>query len=662
MIYYVSQKQKGKEFGTKDAPFRTITAAARKAMPGDTVIVGPGIYRECVSPTHGGLNNRSRITFRSEVPRGAVITGADLIKGWEHVRDSVWRKTIPNIYFYDDYNPYTTVLEGDWYQSEKPRHTGEVYINGRSMYEVNALSELLDPPINKNSWDPWNTGYTWFTQQREGLTVIYANFNEYDPNKECVEINIRRNCFMPAKPGINYITVSGFVIKQAATTWAPPTAYQDGMIGPHWSKGWIIEDCEISDSKCCGISLGKPFQYGDENKWTRHLLKDGTQTQREVICRALNEGWKKEKVGSHIIRNCEIHDCNQAGIIGHMGGAFSLIENNHIHHINNKQDLAGAEIGGIKMHAALDCVFRNNHIHHCTRGIWLDWQAQGTRVTRNLFHHNMLPEKVEPINQLAIGEDLFIEVSHGPTLVDNNLMLSSMAARISAQGIAFVHNLVGGSLTWVGEGCDNGGHIYATPRYTPYHVPHQTDLAGFMTILHGDVRFVNNVFVQLPVNEELKQYAKNENLYDLHHMNFLCGTKPYDGYPTEEEYLAQFTPESIRDWDNKDIYYGKLPVTYAGNMYFNGAVPSDRDMNCVVDKSHKIHLKINEKDGNPVLKTNLFQFLKGQKGVPVSTETLGQAFEPEQRFEATDGESIKFTKDFFGRIRGLNFPPGPVMI
>ena len=40
---------------------------------------------------------------------------------------------------------------------------------------------------------------------------------------------------------------------------------------------------------------------------------------------------------------------------------FSLIEDNHIHHINNKQNLAGAEIGGIKMHAAIDVIIRRNH-------------------------------------------------------------------------------------------------------------------------------------------------------------------------------------------------------------------------------------------------------------------------------------------------------------
>lgn len=30
-------------------------------------------------------------------------------------------------------------------------------------------------------------------------TVIYANFHGADPNEENVEINVRRECFMPSK-------------------------------------------------------------------------------------------------------------------------------------------------------------------------------------------------------------------------------------------------------------------------------------------------------------------------------------------------------------------------------------------------------------------------------------------------------------------------------
>ena len=121
----------------------------------------------------------------------------------------------------------------------------------------------------------------------------------------------------------------------------------------------------------------------------------------------------KENIGHHIIRRCNIHDCGQTGIVGHLGGVFSIIEDNHIHHINNKQNLAGAEIGGIKMHAAIDVIIRRNHFHHCTRGLWLDWQAQGTRVTQNLFHDNTLPneENANPEGMDGIGEDIFIEIS-----------------------------------------------------------------------------------------------------------------------------------------------------------------------------------------------------------------------------------------------------------
>ena len=46
-----------------------------------------------------------------------------------------------------------------------------------------------------------------------------------------------------AQPGdINYITVCGFTLRQAATPWAGAMSEQVGLIGTHWSKGWIIEN------------------------------------------------------------------------------------------------------------------------------------------------------------------------------------------------------------------------------------------------------------------------------------------------------------------------------------------------------------------------------------------------------------------------------------
>ncbi len=660
MKYYVSVSAAPAGDGTKERPFATIQEAAELAKAGDEVIVGPGVYREAVHPCHAGEEN-ARIVFRSGEKGKAVITGAEQVTEWERVEGSVWKCAVPNRLF-GEYNPFTTLVYGDWFIASFIAHTGEVYVNDKAMYEVDTLEKVLHPVTSKASWDPDFSVYTWFARQdpETDSTVLYANFHQWDPRRECVEINVRRNCFYPEKEGIGYITLSGFKVTKAATQWAPPTAYQEGMVGPHWSKGWIIEDCEISHSKCSGISLGKYLQPGNDNKWSKLKYKDGTQTERDCICQAQREGWTKERIGSHIVRRCDIHDCGQTGIVGHLGGVFSVIEDNHIHHINNRQNLAGAEIGGIKMHAAIDVVFRRNHIHHCTRGLWLDWQAQGSRVTDNLFHDNALPfaHLMNEEAMVGIGEDIFVEVSHGPTLIDHNVLLSTRALRLPTQGVAVIHNLICGSLSAVGTGVDNGAKSLSSPRYTPYHVPHRTEIAGFMSILHGDMRFYNNIFVQQPIHPFLKRMEAENAGSPWDELNTVAGTKPYDGYPTQEEWEREFEGYCGMGSDPSDRYYIPLPVWTGGNCYFNGALPCDKEVDFTADTQHSVFVRLEETDGNRVLRTNLGDYLPQKAAAPLTTKTLGLAFEPEQPFENPDGTPIVFDEDYFGQ-KQARVVPGP---
>ena len=98
---------------------------------------------------------------------------------------------------------------------------------------------------------------------------------------------------------------------------------------------------------------------------------------------------------------------------------------------------------------------------------------------------------------MKMSQDLFVEVGHGPTLIDNNVLLSEASVRWATQGVAVVHNLIAGAFTCVGAGTDMVTSKGASQRrYTPYHIPHRTEVAGFMTILHGDNRVYNNIFVQ----------------------------------------------------------------------------------------------------------------------------------------------------------------------
>ena len=662
MIYYVDAKAARPGDGSREKPFTAIQQAASIARPGDEVLVLPGVYRESVSPVYGGTPE-ARITYRSVERGGAVITGAERVTDWEDLGGNVWRASVPNGLF-TDRNSFTTLVSGDWFIASFIAHTGDVYLNRKSLYEVTSLEAVRRPVRSETSWDPDFSVYTWYTEQdaKNDATVLYANFQGADPNAENVEISVRKRCFYPEAEGVGYITLSGFTMCQAANQWAPPTAYQEGMIGPHWSKGWIIEDCEVFESKCSGISLGKYLQPNNDNKWLRWKYKDGTQTERDCICQAQREGWTKERIGSHVVRRCHIHDCGQTGIVGHLGGVFSVIEDNHIHNINNKQNLAGAEIGGIKMHAAIDVVFRHNHIHHCTRGLWLDWQAQGTRVTGNLFHDNSLPHEFL-MNRKAMmgqGEDIFVEVSHGPTLIDHNLLLSTRSVKLATQGVALVHNLVAGALTAVGRGTDNGSKTLKSARYTPYHVPHRTEIAGFMSFLHGDMRFYNNVFVQRPVHPMLVQAAEIMKDGEWDDGNVYVGTWPYDaGYPTAEEWEREFEGYCGMGSEPSDRYYMHLPVWAAGNAYLGGARAWKKEADAYVDADSPVALELSERDGGWTLRTNIGALLPAAGQQLVTTGTLGMAFEPEQPFENPDGTPITFDTDFFGRPAGERPVAGP---
>ena len=142
MEHYVSAGAFRSGDGTKERPFKTISEAAKIAGPGDEIIVGAGIYREYVDPVNAGIPE-ARIVYRSEEKLAAVITGAEEVKNWKHHEGDTWIVRIGNGLF-GDYNPYTTEIAGDWYYATVPIHTGEVYLNGKAMYEVMELAGVTD--------------------------------------------------------------------------------------------------------------------------------------------------------------------------------------------------------------------------------------------------------------------------------------------------------------------------------------------------------------------------------------------------------------------------------------------------------------------------------------------------------------------------------------
>lgn len=461
--YHVAVNGDDTHPGTRKAPFRTIQHAASVAQPGDVITVHEGTYQERIDPPRGGLSDDQRIVFQAAEGAEVIIKGSEVIKGWKREENDTWTTTIPNAFF-GEFNPYRTKVHGDWFtplprKSGRSYHVGTVYLDGHWLQEAGSKEEVLAPPGEKA---------LWFGEVDETTTTLYAQFKGIDPNDHLVEINVREAVFYPEKPGINYITVRGFTMEHAAPNWAPPTAEQVGLIGTHWSKGWIIEGNTIRYSICTGITLGK---HGDEHDNKSAWSAEGYV---ETIKRGLARGWSKENIGSHLVRKNHISHCEQAGIVGSMGGAFSTVTGNVIHDINLREMFSGAEMAGIKFHGAVDSLISHNHIYRCGGfgGIWLDWMTQGTRVTGNLLHDNW-------------KQDLYVEVNHGPFLIDNNIFLSEKTLLDQSTGGAYVHNLFGGKIP----------EVVPQIRETPYLKAHSTEIVGLSRTPCGDNRFFNNLFL-----------------------------------------------------------------------------------------------------------------------------------------------------------------------
>ena len=415
-----------------------------------------------IAPPRGGVSDGRRIVYEAAPGDHVVITGSELVKGWEKAgadtnKTDTWKVVLANSFF-GEFNPYRDLIHGDWFNPKgRQHHTGAVYANGQWLIEATQLSDVLKP-IGKQA--------LWFAQVDSSQTTIWAQFKGIDPNNQGIELNARQTVFYPKKPGINYITVRGFVLEHAATPWAPPTAEQIGLIGTHWSKGWIIENNTIRYSTCAGVALGK---YGDAWDNTSQNTAAGYV---ETITRALANGWNRDTIGHHIVRNNRISNCEQAGVVGSLGCVFSQVTDNDISDIWARRLFTGAEMAGIKFHGAVDTLIARNRIHNTGRGMWMDWMAQGTRITANVCYDNTT-------------DDLFTEVDHGPYLVDNNILLSPIAIHSMSEGGAFVHNLVGGDVRSRPE----------TRRETPHLAAHSTKVLGLRQTLGGDDRFYNNIFV-----------------------------------------------------------------------------------------------------------------------------------------------------------------------
>lgn len=313
-----------------------------------------------------------------------------------------------------------------------------------------------------------------------------------------------------------------------------------------------------------------------------------------------------------------VYDCGQNGIVGHMGCVFSEIYGNHIYNIAVKHEFFGYEIAGIKLHAAIDVQIHHNNIHNSTLGTWLDWQAQGARVSSNLYYNN--------------DRDLMIEVTHGPYVVDNNIFGSDYNFDNIAQGGAYVHNLCCGTMR----------REPVPDRSTPYHYPHTTEVAGSTVVYGGDDRLYRNIFLG-----GAKTYTEQSTY----------GTEGYQGSPVSlEEYIEEVLAQGNGDLEMYLLV--KQPVYINQNCYLKGARNFEREEECRIAEDDPQVRICEEEDGTWLEITAAMAVLQEWEGVLHSAD-FAMTRITEGAYETPAGTEIVFDTDYCGNARKDRVQAGP---
>jgi len=355
--------------GTAAAPFRTINAAAGRAQPGDRVLVHAGTYREHVRPARGGKPGRP-VVYEAAPGERVIVSGADEWRpAWRRVdgMTDVWAAKLDPALFDED-NPFHRTIsingkdvskaarpvepvaprvqaaetsEKDREKRESlPETLGEVFLDGERVAQATSLPRFT---ASERAWmvDP------------AGARIQLKLSAGDRPQRHRIEITTRAQVFAPARRGLGYITVRGFVFEKSANQGPFP---QRGMVSVRSGHHWVIENCTIRQAKTIGLGCGSEH-------WDGKLIANTVAADQRLILG-----------GHHLIRNNHVVDNGLCGIAGwnHRGTQIldNTVERNNCLHFPHTG--GWEEWAGIKLHCS-DAVIRGNLVRdNHAAGIWID--------------------------------------------------------------------------------------------------------------------------------------------------------------------------------------------------------------------------------------------------------------------------------------------------
>lgn len=351
--------------GTQNMPWQTISKAAETLQPGDTAIIHAGVYRERVTPARGGTSD-APIAYQAAEGDEVVITGADIITGWQGVGDGVWKKE-PWTYRFPTHP-----------NDERHRLIGrceQVIVDGKLLKQVATREEMVAESFCADT-------------QADVLYVWLAD--GADPNERAIEASVRPACFgvSRGRESKDYITLQGITFRYAANT------AQRGALVIR-GDGCLVENCTAEWTNGTGMSFsgnnitfrrvrshhngqqgmggsGRGFLLeevvldhnntkGFDTDWEAGGFKiaharDGIVRHCRGVANNGNAFWFDIDVRDIVVENCFCKDNAGHGIYVEISGGFEIRDNLCVH--NGTDDKWG--YGGISIAESDHCTIERN--------------------------------------------------------------------------------------------------------------------------------------------------------------------------------------------------------------------------------------------------------------------------------------------------------------
>jgi len=366
--------------GTEERPWQTIQHAAEVARPGDTVAIHDGVYREFVRPFLGGTGPDHMITYRAAVGERPVLKGSDVWKpAWRREGKALWSAPYKR-HPWDNPEKWPKPRPGAMHRAE------QVFVDGKLLVHVDTKEALNAEPGRL------------YTDDKEHRLWVHLD-GDRPPSKRLVERSVRQQVFAPAVRGLGYIRVRGLTMRHGAAPEANGANWGNiahrSMMSVRCGHHWIIEDNTIEWGNAQGLDVGGEG-WGTDVKW------------QPIV---------SQEKGHHWVRGNRVNCHGVAGIVGWGGREERLLLEDNVTNFNcQKGNFYQYESAGVKLHIAQDCIIRRHRAHgNDCFGIWLDYRCERNRVTQCILTENR-------------GAGFFFEVSAGPLLVDNNVIVGTRDA------------------------------------------------------------------------------------------------------------------------------------------------------------------------------------------------------------------------------------------